>query len=253
MTFLSTTGNDQSERALPVYLLGSVDFEAALRFQRRLHFDVCDGRIAAALVICEHPPLITVGRSGSRAHIRNDVAVAEFPLRWVNRGGGCILHMPGQLAIYPILPLDQVGLDVPGYLERLGQTCLALVSDFSLRTVPRADAHGVWVGERLIAAIGVSVRDWVSSFGAYINIQPALEPFRLVQTVVGARESMTSLERERRGPVRPAMVRQRLVEHFQACFGFARVALFSDHPALAGNVQRARSRAPVRGASAGRP
>ncbi len=238
----STPGLDPIDLTLQVYLLGVVDFDAALRFQRRLQFEVGDQRTAAALIICEHPPTISVGRLGSHAHLRNELGAARFPVRWVNRGGGCILHVPGQLAIYPILPLDRLGLDVARYVERLGQTCLALVSDFSLRTVPRADAAGVWVGERLIAALGVAVRDWVSSFGAYVNVQPQLDAFRTVQTVPAGREPMTSLERERRGPVRPALVRQQLIEHFQACFGFTQIALFTEHPALAGSVQRAGAR-----------
>ncbi len=247
----STTGKDASELALQVYLLGTVDFETMLRFQRRLHFDVCDERIAAALVVCEHPPIISVGRLGSHAHVRSDAEAPALPLRWVNRGGGCILHMPGQFALYAILPLERLGLDIAGYLQLLGQSCLALVSDFSLRTVPHADASGVWVGDRLLAALGVSVRDWVTTFGAYINVQPNLDAYRLVQTVPAVRTPMTSLENERRGPVRPALVRQRLVEHFQAAFGFGRVALFSDHPALTGGVERARGRTASEGASAG--
>jgi hypothetical protein len=43
---------------------------------------------------------------------------------------------------------------------------------------------------------------------------------------------MTSLERERRGPVRPGMVRERVVEHFARAFGFARTSVFSEHPSL---------------------
>jgi lipoyl(octanoyl) transferase len=252
MAFASTSAKEATELALQVYLLGTVDFEAALQFQRRLHFEVCDRRIAAALVICEHSPIISVGRLGSHAHIRNDDGIADLPRRWVNRGAGCILHMPGQLAVYPIFPLDRLGLDIAGYMALLGQACLGLIAEFSLRTVPRADAAGVWVGNRLIAALGVAVREWVTSFGAYINIQPDLDLYRLVQTVPMHRDAMTSLECERRGPVRPAMVRQRLVEHFQTAFGFGRVALFSDHPALAGNVERARNDTATRGASAGR-
>jgi hypothetical protein len=49
---------------------------------------------------------------------------------------------------------------------------------------------------------------------------------------------MTSLTRERHGPVRPALVRQRLLEHLVAVFGFSRVSLFTSHPALAGATQR---------------
>ena len=54
---------------LQVYLLGTVDFDALLRLQRRLHYEISGDRGQAALILCEHPPLITVGRHGSRAHI----------------------------------------------------------------------------------------------------------------------------------------------------------------------------------------
>jgi hypothetical protein len=49
---------------------------------------------------------------------------------------------------------------------------------------------------------------------------------------------MTSLERERGGPVRPSLVRERLIEHFRNRFDFARVTLFTDHPALDRDVRR---------------
>ncbi len=63
----TTSEIDAAPDALQVYLLGTLDFEAMLRFQRRLHYEVSGDRTQAALVLCEHPPLITVGRHGSRA------------------------------------------------------------------------------------------------------------------------------------------------------------------------------------------
>src|SRR2546426_7889619 len=105
--------------ALRVYLLGLVEFEAALRLQRRLHYEVSGDRTQAGLILCEHPPLITVGRHGSHAHIgwqAEELRVRQWPIRWVNRGGGSWLHLPGQLAIYPIVPLDRLGLGVQAYL-----------------------------------------------------------------------------------------------------------------------------------------
>ena len=101
-----------TDSALQVYLLGTVDFEAALTLQRRLVYQISGERSLAALILCEHPPLITVGRKGSRAHILcgpEELCARRWPIRWVNRGGGCLLHLPGQLAVYPILPLDRLG------------------------------------------------------------------------------------------------------------------------------------------------
>jgi lipoyl(octanoyl) transferase len=245
---------EPNDLSLRVYMLGMVDFETALRLQRRLHFEVCENRTQAALMLCEHPPAISVGRLGSHAHIHlsaEEVVPRRLPVRWVNRGGGCILHLPGQLAFYPIVPLDRLGLNVADYLRRLGEAFLDLTTDISLRAPASADDTGLRVGGRLVGAFGIAVRDWVTSFGAYLNIQPPLDLYRYVQATPAGREPMTSLECERRGPVRPAMVRQRLLEHFQARFGFTRVSLFTDHPALAGKVQRSKARTAVRGASAG--
>ena len=248
---LRVTAPEPNDLALRAYLLGTVDFEAALRFQRRLHFEISEDRRQGALILCEHSPSISVGRLGSHAHVHlngEHLGSWRMPQRWVNRGGGCILHLPGQLAIYPIFPLDQLGLDVADYLQRLGQVFVDLTADFSLRSPASADDNGLWVGGRLVGAFGVAVRDWVTTFGAYLNVQPRLDLFHFVQTTPMLSAPMTSLECERRGPVRPALIRQRLVEHFQNRFGFSRVALFTDHPALSGNVQRPRSRTRVAGA-----
>jgi lipoyl(octanoyl) transferase len=235
-----------AERVLQVYLLGAVEFEAALGLQRRLLYQVSGERDSAALLLCEHSPLVTVGRQGSWAQIRSDpeeLRLRGWRIRWVNRGGGCLLHLPGQLAIYPILALDRLGLGVQAYLDRLQQILLDLLDDFQIRATTEAPTvngngsarigeRGLWVGNRPIAGIGIAVRDWVTYYGAWLNVNPDLELFRQVRCGRPADGPMTSLERERHGPLRPALVRERFLEHFAARFAFARTALFSDHPSL---------------------
>jgi lipoyl(octanoyl) transferase len=216
-------------------LLGALEFEAALAFQRRLVYQVSGDRSEAFLVLCEHPPLITVGRQGSRAQILfepEELRARQWRVRWVNRGGGCLLHLPGQLAVYPVLALDRLGLGVQAYLDRLHQVVLAVLDDFGVRGQTRPGQAGVWVGGRLIAGVGVSIRDWVAYHGLALNVNPALEAFRRVRCGGPGEGPMTSLERERRGPLRPALVRERLLEHFAGRFPFARLSLFSDHPSL---------------------
>src|SRR5688572_7460058 len=95
-----------SRPTVEAYLLGRIDFHACLTLQRRLVYETSgrrDGRIS--LILCEHPRSITVGRLGSWAHIRVDQRELEsrqVPVHWTNRGGGCLVHLPGQLAVYPI-------------------------------------------------------------------------------------------------------------------------------------------------------
>ncbi len=232
-----------TDTVLHIYLLGMVDFEAALVLQRRLHYDVSGNRSQGALIVCEHPPLITVGREGSRAHLlceAEELRSRQWRVRWVNRGGGCLLHLPGQLAVYPILPLDRLGLGLERYIEKLGAVVEKLLGDFSIPATRNGHGPGTWVGGRPLAAIGVSVRDWVSYYGLWLNVHTPLDPFRLVRWGGRSEAPMTSLERERRGPLRPAFVRQRLIEHFSTVFPFSRTAFFSGHPSLNGSLQRCR-------------
>ena len=222
--------------ALHVYMMGAVEFDAALAFQRRLAYEIAGDRRRAALILCEHnAPLITVGRHGSRAHILCEPAelrARQWQVRWVNRGGGCLLHLPGQLAVYPVLALEQFGLGLQGYLERLQQAIVDVLGEFGVLGETRSCQAGVWAGTRMIAGVGVAVRAWVTYYGAYFNINPALDVFRLVRCGGAADGPMTSLERERRGPLRPSLPRERLLEHFAARFGFGRLSFFSDHPTL---------------------
>jgi lipoyl(octanoyl) transferase len=219
---------------LHVYLLGQVDYEEGLRLQRLLVDEVRRRRDHGALVVCEHPPFISVGRQGSHAHILLDDETIErrrMRVRWVNRGGGCFLHLPGQLSVSPILPLDRLGLGVQGFLDRLHQALVAVLDDFSVVAQARPGRAGVWANGRMIAGVGVAVRDWVSWHGAVLNVCPDLLPFRHVRTGTGE-EPMTSLARERHGAPRMAHVRQSVVEHVRERFGLANPSIFFGHPEI---------------------
>jgi lipoate-protein ligase B len=149
--------------------------------------------------------------------------------------GGCSQTtsdaLPGQLAVYSILPLNPLGLGVQGYLSRLQQVVLAMLGDFQVEGETRVGEPDVWVGGRRIASLGIAVRDWVAYFGLVLNVKPELRLFRMLRD--GPSESsVTSLERERRGPLRMSTVRERIVEHFATGFGFARTSIFFDSPLL---------------------
>ena len=218
---------------LQAYLLGSLDFDELLRLQRRLAFHLSAGEGTGALILCEHPPLITVGRDGNLGDIHltpDELTAQRWAVRWVPRGGGCILHLPGQLAVYPILALERLGLSIPAYLERLQQVLVAVLDDFGISGQSGADQAGVRVGNRLLSALGVGVRGGVSLFGAVFNINPDVTLFRFVHTGAASDGPMTSLARERKGPLRAALVRQRLLEHFAEGFGFGRTDLLFHPP-----------------------
>lgn len=237
-----------SSVALRIYLMGVVDFDALLRLQRRLVYEVSSDRSQGALILCEHPATISVGREGSSSHIQLDPRELHWrgiAVRWVNRGGGCMLHLPGQLSMYPIVPLDQLGFDLPTYLQRLQQVAIQVADDFLICAESRCGQPGVWVGDRLLAHTGIAVRDWVAYFGLSFNVSSNLDLFRKVH-VAGRPHAMTSLERERRLAVNPELVRQRFLEHFLGVFGFERTTLYHHHPALSGKARADALAAPAR-------
>lgn len=223
-----------SELVLHAYLLSRVGFDDWLALQRRFVYDVRGDRSSGVLVLCEHPPTISIGREGSSEHIRiepEELAALDWPVRWVNRGGGCLLHVPGQIACYPIISLDSLGIHLQEYLTRLHGVIHDVLTECHVPAELHSDSAGVWVGERRVAHVGVAVSDWVTYFGSAINVDCPLKSFRAVQCD-GAAKPMTSIEREKRGRARASTVRQRFVELFAARFGFERVSLFHHHPSL---------------------
>src|SRR5437762_2092626 len=76
-----------ADPALQAYLLGMVDFDEMLRCQRRLVYEVSGDRSRSLLFLCEHPPLISVGREGSREHPPRPGAVPARPVCRAGRAG----------------------------------------------------------------------------------------------------------------------------------------------------------------------
>ena len=113
---------DSLAPALEAFLLGTVDFDVTLALQQRLVEQARargDGQVT--LLLCEHPTIITIGRGGSPAAVAmqsTPVRTGRIAVRWVNRGGGTLLHCPGQLAIYPIVPLAWHGFSVGQFFRR---------------------------------------------------------------------------------------------------------------------------------------
>ena len=217
--------------AVQAFLLGTTDFAATLALQRRLVYEV-SGDNASAVILCEHPAGITIGREGSRAHVRltpEKLAARRWPVRWVARGGGVTLHVPGQVVCYPILPLERLGLSPTTYLAKLCGIVAELAEGFGLAADVDADCPAVRVRGRRIATFGVAVRNGVTSFGFVLNVAPDLELFHAIECD-GDTTPMTSLQRECPTRIRPTAVRQRLLELLTDRFGFGRLSVFHTHP-----------------------
>jgi lipoyl(octanoyl) transferase len=227
---------DNSAPALEAFFLDRLPFERCLELQRRLIDEVGrrdDGQIA--LLLCEHPEIITVGRGGSPGDVNRDSRVLksrEIEVIYANRGGGCLLHCPGQLAIYPLAPLAWHGLTVGEFLERLQVGIVETLDDLGVRARILPGRHGIFGRTGQLAALGMAVRNWVTYYGAYLNVDPPLGLFRVIESDPADHTRMSSLAAERRGPIRMPTVRAALVRHLSEAFGCDRYHLYTGHPLL---------------------
>jgi len=233
---------EQQSPAVETFLLGRIEFGRCLELQRRLIGEIGerdDGQIA--LLLCEHPAVITVGRGGSPGEIAADSRLLrsrQIEVHWVNRGGGCLVHCPGQLAIYPMVPLRWHGFSVGEYLERLQAGMTETLDELGIRGHTPPGRYGVWGRTGQLAAVGVAVRNWVTYYGAYLNVCPPMGLFRLVETDPVGQTRMSCLVAERCGPVRMTTVRALLVHNLAEAFGCDRYHLYTGHPLLRDDPRR---------------
>ena len=220
---------------IAVYLLGQVGFERALALQQRLVFDACTtagGQIT--LLLCEHPPIITIGRGGSRADVQLEnvlLAGRTLDIYRVNRGGGAVLHHPGQLAVYPIVPLDRLGWTVGEFLQRFQAGLAASLAELKIASQPRPGRYGLWGQSGQLASLGVSVKDWVTYYGAQIHVGPALHLQKFIDSDRADRIRIGSLCEESDAAVKMTAVRSRVVRCTAEAFG-CEYHVYTDHPLL---------------------
>ncbi len=228
--------NDALAPAMEAHLLGRIDFGRCLALQRRLvrRAAAC-GDAPACLLLCEHPGVVTVGREGSPGEIRRDARLirnGRLQVRWVKRGGPCLVHAPGQLAVYPIVPLRPLGLFVGGYLARLHEGLAQTLEELGFRVSTRADQPGIWGRTGQVAACGVAVRDGVTYHGAFVNVSPSLGLFRVLEGNLDPATRMSSLVAERQGPAKMTSVRAALIPRLAEALGCPRYHLHTGHPML---------------------
>jgi lipoyl(octanoyl) transferase len=153
-------------------------------------------------------------------------------MRWVNRGGGCVLHLPGQLAAYLALPLDRVGRTLAQYVDGLHEAIVAVLAEFDLKGERRADLPGVFLGTSRVATVGLAVNRWVAYHGFTLNVGPYLAPFHVLGEpgVGGLPLHQTSMESRRQRPTPMHRVREATIRAVETVFGLERHHVYTGHP-----------------------
>src|SRR6188472_4270749 len=149
--------------------LGTVPYADALVLQRAAARARISGELAEdLLILVEHPPVVTLGRSSKTNHLLASpalLAARGVELHEVERGGDVTFHGPGQLVGYPIVDLKRHKRDLHWYLRQVEEALIRAIAPFGLAGDRRAGLTGVWTEGRKLASIGVHARDWVTWHG----------------------------------------------------------------------------------------
>lgn len=185
--------------ALHYEWLGQIAYGDALQFQRRLHAAVRARQAPPTVLALEHPPTITTGKRTAQAELRcseehlRDCGIALFR---TDRGGLATAHEPGQLVVYPIVPLPVFRLNIRSYVRLLEQTVIETLGEFGIAAAVDPERPGVWVGEKKICSVGIRVAQRVSTHGLALNVSNDCRTFGLIVPCGLQRVSMTSMAAE---------------------------------------------------------
>ncbi len=209
------------ERNIHVYELGLTNYSEVHLLQQRLQGKRRDGAGLDSLLLTEHHPVFTLGRSHPEPDFRASpeaVAEAAIPVVETERGGDITYHGPGQLVAYGIIDLRQWDLSVLDYVDGLEETVVRVLSDWGLVGDRKAGARGVWIKDAKVASLGLNVRRWVTMHGVAINVNPNLEHFGLINPC-GLRDvEMSSMVGQIGKRVQMEHVAESYVYHFSHVF-----------------------------------
>tara|TARA_R110002049_G_scaffold157286_1_gene322340 strand:+ start:187 stop:798 length:612 start_codon:yes stop_codon:yes gene_type:complete len=156
--------------------LGMVDYQATCDAMRTFTAQR-DERTQDELWLVEHPPVFTQGLNGKDEHVLNS---GDIPVIKTDRGGQVTYHGPGQLIAYTLFDLKRLNIGVREMVSRMENSVICMLDDLGIKANARADAPGVYVDERKIAALGLRVKQGACYHGLSINISMDLAPFGFI-------------------------------------------------------------------------
>lgn len=223
-----------TKQPLTVLSLGRIDYQPAWELQKRLQARLIAAKrmdpaehLPHLLLLVEHPPVYTLGKSGDAAHLLlSDEGLAEHGASFhhIDRGGDITYHGPGQVVGYPILDLERFFTDVHRYLRALEETIILTCAEYGIAGDRVEGRTGVWVGpdgkglERKICAMGIRCSRWVTMHGFALNVNTDLSFFSHIVPCGITDRSVTSLSQEVGRVIPEEEAMNRIVVHFSQQF-----------------------------------
>lgn len=179
------------------------------------------------LLLLEHPPVYTLGKSGREEHILiSQSRMEQEGIQYfkTNRGGDITFHGPGQLVGYPVLDLEKFYTDIGKYLRNLEEVIIRTLAVYGLRGDRSPGETGVWLEpdvkgrERKICAMGVRCSRWITMHGFAFNINTDLTYFENIVPCGIRNKGVTSLQRELGYPVPMPALKEQVKKAFEEVF-----------------------------------
>ncbi|MCP4551018.1 MAG: lipoyl(octanoyl) transferase LipB [Bacteroidetes bacterium] len=212
--------------------LGNVSYKVAWIYQEEIFGELLNAKkneidSVNYLLFCEHPPVFTLGKSGSEANLLiNQQVLAQKGIDYfkTNRGGDITYHGPGQIVGYPILDLEQFGMGVKQYIFALEEVIIQTLAEYKITSERLDGSTGVWLNTlgirpRKICAIGVKASRYVTMHGFAFNINTNLNHYQFINPCGITDKAVTSLEKELGRKIDLAEVQSKLKNNFVEVFG----------------------------------
>ncbi len=202
-----------------------LEFATAWKLQQAMVEDRIADRRPDTLLLLEHEPVFTIGRTGQEPHWHGNEAALRgrgYRVHRVERGGSVTYHGPGQIVGYPILRLDSFCAGPRVYMRMLEEVLIRTLAEWGIegRRVDRLT--GVWVGPEpgmKIAAMGVRIIRGVTMHGFALNVTVDLAPFAHIVPCGIAGCQVTSMAALLGHPVDRRRVRRKIGDAFADVFG----------------------------------
>lgn len=210
-----------SNNSLRIVELGVLDYVEALKIQTDYHARLIKQEVPDALLICEHPAVITYGRGAGNKNIiasSEQLEELKIPAIEVGRGGDVTWHGTGQIVAYPLLDLRKQKQDVAWYLRKLEAVIIALLAQYNISAERICDKTGVWVQDRKIASIGIKLSRWCSMHGFSINYLNCQSSFQLIRACGLPDLQVTSIIEERPELAQQSLTLSAISKRLVSCF-----------------------------------
>lgn len=193
---------------------GLVGYDRALKWQKGLVKMRLEGLARDTIILLEHPPVITVGRSGHDENFSNCKLEPVF----VERGGDVTYHGPGQLVAYFVFDLTRRGRDLHRFMADLQQGIIDTFADYGIQCRKDDEHTGVWTDDKKIASVGIAVKKWVTFHGIAVNLNTDLKQFEEINPCGLQADLMTSAKARLGRKLNLDEFGLKLIEHYGRIF-----------------------------------